>query len=157
MNEPGDVHGALLALLERAGVPFRSWQHEAVTTSDDAARVRGVSPDTGAKALLVKAGAGFVLLVLPGDRQLDWKAARRALGAREIRFATAEELAQLTGLEKGALPPFGCLFGVPTVVDPRIAEVPLVRFNAGATTASVEMPGSALLDVQDATLAVIAK
>jgi len=152
-----DVYAALIELLEQSGVSFRAWEHEAVTTSEEAARVRGVSPDSGAKALLLKAAGSFVLAVLPGDRQLDWKAVKRLLGVREIRFATAEELHDITGLEKGAVPPFGSLFGVLTIVDPQIAATPLVRFNAGRQTASVEMPGPALLATQQATLATIAK
>lgn len=152
-----DVHAALIELLERSGVPFHAWEHEAVTTSEEAARVRGVSAESGAKALLLKAGGSFVLAVLPGDRQLDWKAAKRLLGVREIRFATTDELLAVTGLEKGAVPPFGSLFGVATIVDPQIAQTPLVQFNAGLRTASVEMPGSALLATQDATVATIAK
>ncbi len=46
-------------------VPFTVLRHEPVYTSEQAAAVRGTSLASGAKALVVKAGDGFVMLVLP--------------------------------------------------------------------------------------------
>jgi len=125
--------------LRGAGVPFTVLRHAPVFTSEEAAAVRGVPLSSGAKALVVKAGEAFVLLVLPADRKLDGRKARAALAVKSLRFATREEVAALTGLQPGAIPPFGSLFGLPTYCDPALAEEPSINFNAGDHAVSVQM------------------
>ncbi len=125
--------------LRQKGVRFTVLHHEPVYTSEQAAAVRGTPLASGAKALLVKAGDRFVLLVLPADRKLDSRKAREALGVKALRFATKEEVQQLTTLEPGAIPPFGSLFGLPTYCDPALADNPSINFNAGDHAISVQM------------------
>jgi Ala-tRNA(Pro) deacylase len=133
------VFERLEAWLKERGVPFTVLRHEPVYTSEQAAAVRGTPLSSGAKALVVKAGDDFYLLVLPADRKLDSRKARAALGVKGLRFATREEVAHRTGLEPGAIPPFGSLFGLPTCCDPRLAENPTINFNAGDHAVSVSM------------------
>src|SRR4051794_33510018 len=61
---PEAVHAELLALLRREAADFRLTRHDPVTTSAEAAAVRGAELRSGAKAMLVKTKAGFVLVVL---------------------------------------------------------------------------------------------
>ena len=89
---------------------------------------------SGAKALICKVDAQFVMFVIPADRKLDSKRVRQALGIRALRFATPDELRELTGLSPGAVPPFGSLFGLPTHCDSRLAENERINFNGKAIT-----------------------
>jgi Ala-tRNA(Pro) deacylase len=125
--------------LQQAGVAFTVLRHEPVFTSEQAAAVRGTSLASGAKALVVKAGERFVLLVLPADRKLDSRKARDSLGVKGLRFASREEVEQLTGLQPGSIPPFGSLFSLPTYCDPALADNPSINFNAGDHSISVQM------------------
>jgi Ala-tRNA(Pro) deacylase len=125
--------------LQQAGVPFAVLRHEPVYTSEQAAAIRGTALSSGAKALVVKAGERFVLLVLPADRKLDSRKARDTLGVKALRFATREEVAQMTGLQPGSIPPFGSLFGLPVYCDPTLAANPDINFNAGDHGISVQM------------------
>ena len=134
-----DVFQRLQARLAGAGIPFAVLRHEPVYTSEQAAAVRGVPLSSGAKALVVKAGERFVMLVIPADRRLDSKNARAGLGVKAIRFATKEEVLQLTGLEPGSIPPFGSLFGLTTHVDPALALNESINFNAGDHSISIQM------------------
>lgn len=129
----------LLARLRRAGFAFTESEHAAVRTSEEAAAVRGAPLRSGAKALVLKSGDRFLLAVLPADRALDSRALRAAAGSRRIRFASREELLELTGLTPGAVPPFGSLFGMETVCDPGLADNRLINFNAGSHRHSVQM------------------
>jgi Ala-tRNA(Pro) deacylase len=126
-------------LLARRNVSFDLTSHRPVYTSAEAAEVRGESLHSGAKALVVKGDDRFVMVVLPGDHQLDSKPARKVLGAKSIRFATREEVAALTGLEPGSIPPFGSLFGLKTFCDAALAECEKINFNAGSHSESVRM------------------
>jgi Ala-tRNA(Pro) deacylase len=125
--------------LHQAGVPFSVLRHEPVFTSEQAAAVRGTSLASGAKALVLNAGDSFLLAVLPADRKLDSKKAREALCVKAMRFASKEEVEQLTGLQPGSIPPFGSLFGLTTYCDPALAENASINFNAGDHSISVQM------------------
>lgn len=125
--------------LESQAVPFELTRHEPVYTSQQAAAVRGTRLSSGAKALVCKADEQFVLLVLPADRRLAGSLARRSFGWRKLRFATPEEVLQITTLTPGAIPPFGSLFDLPTHCDPRLAEEERINFNAGDHAVSIAM------------------
>src|SRR6516225_10651869 len=119
---PDSVFDRLQARLQAGGIAFTVLRHEPVYTSEQAAAVRGVPLASGAKALVLKAGEAFVMAVVPADRKLDSKKARTALGSRSIRFASREEVEQITGLQPGSIPPFGSLFGLPTWCDPALGR-----------------------------------
>lgn len=135
----GSVFERIRDQLERGGIPHTILRHEPVFTSEQAAAVRGTSLHSGAKALIVKAGDAFRLLVLPADRKLDSRKARAALGVKGLRFATREEVEQRTGLQPGSIPPFGSLFDLPTFCDPALAENESINFNAGDHAISIQM------------------
>lgn len=135
------VHARLLRHLTAAGVPFRQVHHAATFTSEDSARERGEPLECGAKALVVKADERFHLLVIPAHRKLSSKLARQTLGAKQLRFATPEELHALTGLVPGAVPPFGePVLALPLTADHEVGTLhPRVAFNAGSREDSVIM------------------
>ena len=127
------------SLLNQHGIAFQVLRHEPVYTSEEAARVRGTPLASGAKALICKGENTFVMFVVPADRKLDSHAVRRAKGWRKLRFATREEVLELTGLVPGSIPPFGSLFGLPTLCDERLGENEVINFNAGDHSISVSM------------------
>ena len=59
------VFERLESLLTQHEVAFRVLRHEPVFTSEEAARVRGTPLSSGAKALICKCDAGFVMFVVP--------------------------------------------------------------------------------------------
>ncbi|QVL33709.1 hypothetical protein KIH39_07320 [Telmatocola sphagniphila] len=126
-------------LLTEKGIPFSVDRHEPVFTSEEAARVRGTSLASGAKALVVKVDDRFQLFVLPADRKLDSKAVKKAFKAKSIRFASREEVLELTGLLPGSIPPFGSLFNLPTTVEPLLMSNASINFNAGDHAISIQM------------------
>lgn len=138
-------------------VPFTRVEHEAVYTSEDAARVRGSALASGAKALVCKADQQLVLFVLPADRKLASKSIRRHLGTRQLRFATPDEVLQVTGLKPGSIPPFGSLFGLATYCDQRLAEQPEINFNAGDHCVSFRMTFEAYRSAEQPQLGTFAE
>jgi Ala-tRNA(Pro) deacylase len=141
--------------LQTGGIAFTVLRHEPVYTSEQAAAVRGVPLASGAKALVLKAGESFVMAVMPADRKLDSKKARAALGTKSIRFASREEVEQLTGLQPGSIPPFGSLFGLPTWCDPALGENVSINFNAGDHAISVQMAYADYLALERPTMAAV--
>ena len=120
---------------------FREVHHEPTRTSEDSARARGEELRVGGKALLIRIDSVFRLFVLSADRKLDSAAIKQHFGARKTRFATPEELAELTGLVPGSVPPFGQpILPFPLFVDPSVFENERIAFNAGSLTDSIVMP-----------------
>jgi len=127
------------ALLRERDVTFSVLRHAPVYTSEEAARVRGTPLASGAKALVCKGDDAVVMFVIPADRKLDSKAVRQNRGWRKVRFVSREEVLQITGLEPGSIPPFGSLFGLPTLCDSRLGLNETINFNAGDHAVSVSM------------------
>jgi len=137
-----------VTLLRSEGVDFQLVHHDAVTTSAEAAAVRGTELCSGAKAMLVKAKAGFVLAVLAADRKVNWKLLAPLVDDKGARFANDDELRTATGLTKGAVPPLGVLFGLRTLYDRSLLEVESVNFNAGTHTDSIAMSAGDVIRIE---------
>ena len=148
-----DAHDTLVELLRAEDVDFELIHHDAVSTSAEAATVRGTELRSGAKAMLVKTKTGFVLAVLAADRRVDWKRLGSLVGDKGARFANDEELRAATGLGKGAVPPVGALFGLPTIYDRSLLDVDSVNFNAGSHTDSIAMSRADLIRIGGGELA----
>ncbi len=132
-------------LLEKNGMSYDYLEHEPVRTSEEAARVR---PDKytlsqGAKALIVRirqygGKKYFCMLVVPGDKRFDFAKTKELFQAKDIRFATEEEVADITeGVKVGGVPPFGNLFGLKVYTDKKVFDNNKVIFNAGDKRVSI--------------------
>ncbi len=131
----------ILTALREHGMWHETFEHKAVRTSEEAAGVRsGYGLHQGAKALIVRArvaneGKRFLMLVFPADRRFDRDTVKALLNAKDIRFASEEEVGELTGgVKPGGVPPFGNLFGLDVITDPALFENERIVFNAGRTT-----------------------
>ena len=117
---------------------YRSLHHEPTLTSEDAARARGEDIRIGGKALLLKVSENFGVFVLSAALRIDSQAIRNHFGVKKIRFASVEELQNLTGLVPGSVPPFGePILPFKLYVDPSIANNKHIAFNAGSLTDSL--------------------
>jgi Ala-tRNA(Pro) deacylase len=149
------VFSRIELLLQGKSILFSVAHHEPVYTSEQAAAVRGVPLASGAKALVVKIDDRFVLFVVPADRKLDSKKVRASLKVKAIRFASKEEVLQITGLEPGSIPPFGSLFNLSTYVDPALGQNETINFNAGDHSISVQMTYRDYLSAESPTPAEV--
>lgn len=133
------VYEKIIELLNSNNIKYQALEHEPTPTCEDSARVRGTSMDQGAKALICFADKQPILIVLPCSYKLDSKVFKNEFKVRDLRFATPEEVFQLTGLQVGAIPPFGKLFEMPTYIDEKLNTNENIAFNAGDRCKSVIM------------------
>ncbi len=144
-----DLHpvvGQIKNVLEEKSIEYRFFEHEAVRTSEEAIRERpGYTLNQGAKAIILCAEMPdkerkFFMTVFPAHKRLDNKKTAASIGAKKIRFATAEESSVITrGIEFGGIPPFGTLFGLQVIVDPALFKNEEIIFNCGDRRASIAM------------------
>jgi len=148
----------LVAALRGAGIGFSEMHHGPVYTSAEAAQVRGTTLHSGAKALILKGEDSFVMAVLPADMALDSNGVRKLLGVKRMRFATKEEVFEITGgLTPGSIPPFGSLFNLPTICDERLSENERINFNAGSHSDSIQMSCRDYVAYESPRIASVAK
>jgi prolyl-tRNA editing enzyme YbaK/EbsC (Cys-tRNA(Pro) deacylase) len=141
MTDPAPpVLDAIRALLGGEKVSYRLVRHGPTYTSEESARARGEEVRVGGKALVVKAGDDFRLLVLSAALTADWGAVKRHFGVKKARMADRDELLALTGLVPGSVPPFGRpVLPLDLFADPSVFENAVIAFNAGSLTDSIIM------------------
>lgn len=148
MPQGSEILPAIRSLLTEAGISFREVHHVPTRTSEESAKARGEELRIGGKALLMKGDDEFRLFVLPADRKLDSGAIRREFGWKKLRFATPEELSDLTGLVPGCVPPFGPpILPFELCLDQAATQNPRIAFNAGSLTDSIILAMSDYLAV----------
>lgn len=141
-----DVVSQILSLLKTYNCWLETFEHEPVRTSEEASRTRpGYTLHQGAKAMIVRVKRSepdkrFAMLVFPADMRFDNAKVKALFGAKDIRFATEQEITHLTsGVQPGAVPPFGNLFNLEVIADPALFENEKIVFNAGDRSFSLAM------------------
>lgn len=131
-------------LLDINKIPYKLIEHKPVFTSEDASKIRGSSLSLGAKALIMKADKKPIMIVVPGDKKIDTSLFKKLYSIKDLEMATKEEVKTISGVEVGAVPPFGNLFKIPLYFDQTIVDNETVFFNAGSHSKSISMKGSDL-------------
>ncbi len=139
-KDGNSVYEQIVAMLKNAHVPFESYEHEPVHTSEEAAKIRNTDVRLGAKALVMYADDKPIMVAIAGDKKVDMKAFKKQFGVSDLRMATPEEVVQVTSVPIGAVPPFGHIFSIPLYMDHSIQENETVVFNAGLHHKSIQMP-----------------
>ncbi len=143
--------------LTSQNIDFKCTLHPPTLTSEESAKTRGDKLEEGAKAILYKIQDTFKIFVIAADRQIDPKKIKsffKAQGMRvkKTRFATKEELFELTTLVPGSLPPFGKpIFELDLYLDPSLSKNEFISFNAGSLTDSIRMSFKDYLAFANAT------
>ena len=95
--------------LIRSGVTFRIFQHNhPIESLEQAAIERGQDPQQVVRSILFRISAQeYVMVLMPGPRQISWKALRMLLAQNRISMASDDELLSVTGYQPGTVSPFG--------------------------------------------------
>ena len=112
-------------------VEYSVLTHPHTATSGESAEASHVPGKRLAKSVVLEDDQGYVMVVLPSNRQVDLDELHRQLN-RNLGLATEGELGNLfADCEIGALPAVGPAYGMETLVDDTIAEQPEIYFEAG--------------------------
>jgi Ala-tRNA(Pro) deacylase len=134
----------VVELLDSAGVHYEISQHRPTFTAQQMAAEEHVSGMYVAKPVVVKAGDQYYLCVLPACCKIDFDALKEQLGAQNVELADEDELSSLfSDCAMGAEPPFGQLYGLPTLMDEMLEQDPFIVFQAGTHELAIRM------DMQD--------
>lgn len=146
MNSHRPVAATIVKILKDNDYWFEVFEHAPARTSKEAAAIRPeYTLQQGAKALIIRVKPAppdkkFVMLVMSASDRFDADKVKRLLNIKEIRFATEEEVMEITsGVLPGGVPPFGGLFSLPVYADEGLFDNKEIIFNAGDRSVSVAM------------------
>lgn len=144
--------------LDRAGIAYERhpYPHDPSAPSYglEAAQALGVEPARVFKTLLVEAGKGLAVGIVPVDGQLDLKALAAALGAKGVTMADPAAAERSTGYVVGGISPLGQKRALPTVLDETAYAHPTVFVSGGRRGFDIELRPE---DLATATRAVPAR
>lgn len=144
--------------LDRAGIAYERhpYHHDPSAPSYglEAAQALGVEPARVFKTLLVEAGEGLAVGIVPVDGQLDLKALAAALGAKGVTMADPAAAERSTGYVVGGISPLGQKRPLPTVLDETAYDHPTVFVSGGRRGFDIELRPE---DLATATRAVRAR
>jgi Ala-tRNA(Pro) deacylase len=133
--------------LESRGIHYDVVPHDHTASSLQTARAARVPGERVAKSVLLEDERGYVIAVLPASHRISFRDLKEQLG-RNIELATEPELDDLfRDCETGAVPPLGAAYGLPTVVDDSLMNVPEVYFESGDHEGLVHLRGLEFLSL----------
>ncbi len=126
--------------LEEQKAKYTAHVHSPAFPAQEVAAEEHVSGNMLAKTVVVKAGDNYAMCVLPASYKLDMKKVAKAMKAKKVRLADEGEMAKLfPDVDVGAEPPFGNLYGLPTMVDKNLADGEEIVFQAGTHSHAIRM------------------
>jgi Ala-tRNA(Pro) deacylase len=138
------------------GVGYEVEHHPPAYTAQEVAAVEHISGKGFAKPVIVNADGRLIMVVLPANRMLDLEKLKALLNSDDVRLAREDEFAPIfEDCERGAEPPFGNLYGLPTIVDIDLTSEEVV-FNAGSHTETMKLPTIEYLGLVQAEKADVA-
>ena len=133
----------LRAFLDERHVPYEVLPHSRDYTAQETAAHTHTRGREFAKAVIVRAGSGHVMAVLPAHHEVDLERLGAALGHRSVELASEEEIARLCpDCEPGAIPPFGNLWDLSVVASFALAENERITCNAGSHREAIRLSWS---------------
>jgi Cys-tRNA(Pro)/Cys-tRNA(Cys) deacylase len=147
-----------LAALDGAGIPYAVTRHGRVGSLAEAAAARGVEPRDIVKTLVVRRGEDdYVLVLVPGDREISWPLLRAHLGVSRLSMPDAAAAKEATGYERGTITPFGAAHTGSGRAWPVIADASIVgravSMGAGAHGVAVTVSADDVVTALSAAVA----
>jgi Cys-tRNA(Pro) deacylase len=129
------------------GIPFREYHHPGpVHSLEQAARERGQRPEQVVRSILFRlAQDDYLMVLVAGPQQIDWKALRRVVGQSRLTTATADEVRSVTGFEIGAVSPFALPRPLRVLLDESVMREPEVSIGSGLRGITVILASADLL------------
>lgn len=125
--------------LERRDIPYRVFTHPVpVKSLEQAAQERGQAPEQVIRSLLFRLSADdFVLALMAGPQQIDWKSLRKVVGENRLTTASEEEMRRITGYPRGAVSPLGLPRPLRILADPSVFAPQEISIGSGVRGTTV--------------------
>ena len=132
--------------LEKLNIPHRVFRHEKPLLSfEQAAEERNQRPAQIVRSILFQIRpAEFVMVLVAGREQIDWRKLRQLVGRSRVRMATEEEVLDVTGYRVGTVSPFGLKNQIKVLIDASVLREEEVSLGSGARQMAIIMKSADL-------------
>lgn len=122
---------SVLSYLEQQGVAFEILRHPRSYSSSQLAENAGIDDEHLAKAVMLSDEQGDLLVVVPAHYWVALGRLNRVLG-RALELASETDVAVcFHDCRPGAVPPFGQVYGLETLLDEALTSLAYVYFESG--------------------------
>ena len=127
--------------LDAIGIPHRIFRHEKpVSTFEEAASARGQRPEQIVRSILFQVRPGeFVMVLMAGPDQVDWKSLRGIVKRSRVRMASEDEVLEVTGYRVGTVSPFGLKNQVRVMIDASVLREEEISIGSGVRNTAIIM------------------
>ena len=125
--------------LENLNVPHQVFRHETpVLSFEQAASDRNQKPEQVVRSILFQVRREeFVMVLVAGRDQVDWRKLRQLVGRSRVRMATEEEVLDVTGYRIGTVSPFGLKKQVRILLDESVLREEEVSIGSGVRNTAI--------------------
>ena len=125
--------------LEKLNVPHRIFKHDTpVTSFEQAAADRNQRPGQIVRSILFNIRPDeFLMVLVAGPDQIDWKKLRQLVKRSRVRMATEEEVLAVTGYGVGTVSPFGLPRPLKVLIDASVLKEDEVSVGSGVRSTAI--------------------
>lgn len=160
MGKEKEVKTNVMRVLESKKIEYKGYTYdpEVAIAGDEVARVLNEDPRKVFKTLVTVSGKGiYYVFMVPVNKELNLKAAAKAVGEKSIEMIKSKELLPLTGYIHGGCSPIGMKKLFTTTIDSSAAEFDKIFFSGGKVGFQVEVKFEDLLKIIPVKTADIAE
>ena len=151
----------VMRILDQKKVPYTPHHYAHPDGAVDGASVAALidkDPASVCKTLVTQgASKKYYVFVIPVLKELDLKAAAKAVGEKSIEMIRQAQLLPLTGYVHGGCSPVGMKKQFPTVFDQSVEGLDTITVSAGKIGAQVELAPAALAGLVRGRFAPVTK
>ncbi len=130
----------LTRFLDENKVEYVTIRHSPAYTAQKIAAAAHIPGREVAKTVMVNMDGKMAMAVLRATDQVDLDLLRSAANAKSVTLATEDDFRDaFQGVELGAMPPFGNLYGMQVFTDEALTKDAQIAFNAGSHTELLQL------------------
>lgn len=116
--------------LKKLGIEHEILEHPQLVTVEAVQKYLGYGLDDAGATLVMKADDHFVAIIKRSDTKLDNDKVKKYLSVSNLRMATEDEFAEITGVPSGAASVY--IPNLPTYIDKKIFEKEYINAGSGS-------------------------
>ena len=147
-----------MRMLDRQKVKYEALTYEGDECIDGihCADLTGAPYDQSFKTLVMEGkSGGYYVFVVPIEKEVDRKAAAKAVGEKTVDMIHVKDITRITGYVRGGCSPLGMKKAFPTVFDASAGNFSVIYVSGGRIGLTLKVPVDELLSVTNGKLADI--
>ncbi len=151
-----DIKTNAMRILDRLGISYEVLTYEVPEFEDgiQIADIEGVPRGESFKTLVMRGkSGGYHVFVLPVEREVDLKAAARAVGEKSVEMIHVKDITAVTGYVRGGCSPVGMKKEYPTVVAREAEAFERIYVSGGRIGSTIRLRTEDLLRAAHASFA----